>query len=219
MCSEGGMQEKTVFLIKHGETEQNLRGIHQGQSVGGSISLQGRADIRRVGECFAASGLLIDKMIVSPMQRCRESAALLSALVPPVELCVDARLNAKDSGHFGGRPRQCANEEAERQGIPLHQFRAPGGESSEDVLVRYRKAWNAAKSDSSNTIIFIGHGGGIACLLLWLNRDGFHKYLEYVPTSAAVTMLRVNSRPKIQFMNAKPSQLCDLLEKHMSKRI
>ncbi|WP_251052255.1 MULTISPECIES: histidine phosphatase family protein [unclassified Streptomyces] len=47
------MSTKHVYLVKHGETEENARGIHQGRAVGGILSKRGRDGIRTL----AAAGI------------------------------------------------------------------------------------------------------------------------------------------------------------------
>lgn len=129
----------------------------------------------------------VDQMLVSPMSRCRQSAALLTAALTPADVRVDERLAAKNSGYLGGRPRELAAAEATRRGVPIHQFRTPGGESSEDVQSRYARLWEELCAGPHRTTVLIGHGGGIACLLLRLTGNGFDRYLEHVPGSAGVT--------------------------------
>ncbi|WP_328667608.1 histidine phosphatase family protein [Streptomyces sp. NBC_00322] len=202
------MHSKHIFLIKHGETEENLRGIHQGQAVGGTLSNRGGDDIRKVGDSLAAAGIVVDRALVSPMSRCRESAALLTAALAPADVRVDERLAAKDSGHLGGRPRSFASAEATRQGVPIHQLRTPGGESSEDVQVRYMRLWDEVCAGPHRTTVLVGHGGGIACLLLWLTGSGFDCYLEHVPGSACVTWIELDEgAPRIRLMNVPPADL------------
>jgi broad specificity phosphatase PhoE len=207
------MRTKVIYLIKHGETEENLRGIHQGRAVGGRLSERGRADMRAVGDCLATAGVTVDQILVSPMSRCRESAALLATALGPADIRVDERLAAKDSGHLGGRPRELAAAEAERHGVPIHRLRTPGGESSEDVQARYVDLWNKVCVGPERTTILVGHGGGIACLLLWLTGNGFDQYLQHVPGSAGVTWVEVGgTAPRIRLMNASPVDLPGLLD-------
>jgi broad specificity phosphatase PhoE len=207
------MRTKHIYLIKHGETEENLRGIHQGQAVGGRLSERGRDDIRAVGNSLATAGITVDQMLVSPMSRCRESAALLTAVLRPTEEHMDERLAAKNSGHLGGRPRKLAAAEAARHGVPIHQFRTPDGESSEDVQARYVDLWNEVCTGPHRTTVLVGHGGGIACLLLWLTGNGFERYLQHVPGSAGVTWIEVGDVvPRIQLMNTSPANLPCLLD-------
>ncbi|MGW0537652.1 histidine phosphatase family protein [Streptomyces sp. NPDC003032] len=202
------MHSKYIYLIKHGETEENARGIHQGQAVGGTLSKRGRDDIRTVGCTLAAAGITADQMLVSPMSRCRESAVLLAAALSPADARVDDRLAAKNSGHLGGRPRELAAAEAARQDVPIHQLRAPGGESSEDVQARYVRLWDEVCAGPHRTTVLVGHGGGIACLLLKLTQHGFEHYLEYVPESGSVTWVEIiEDAPRIRLMNGPPTEL------------
>ncbi|MEW2248438.1 histidine phosphatase family protein [Streptomyces sp. NPDC006975] len=202
------MRSKHVYLIKHGETEENLQGMHQGQAVGGSLSQRGSDDIRKVGESLAAAGVTVDQMLVSPMSRCRQSAALLTATLTPADVRVDERLAAKNSGYLGGRPREFAAAEATRRGVPIHQLRTPGGESSEDVQSRYVQLWDEVCAGPHRTTILVGHGGGIACLLLRLTESGFDCYLDHVPGSAGVTWVEVDGKaPRIRLMNVSAADL------------
>lgn len=202
------MHSKHIYLIKHGETEENLRGIHQGQAVGGVLSQRGGDDIRMVGDSLSAAGITVDQMLFSPMSRCRESAALLTAALEPADVRVDERLAAKNSGHLGGRRRDLAVTEAARQRVPVHQLRTPGGESSEDVQARYVRLWDEVCAGPHRTTVLIGHGGGIACLLLRLTRNGFDRYLEHVPGSAGVTWVEVDDEaPRIRLMNVSAADL------------
>lgn len=154
------MHSKYIYLIKHGETEENLQGIHQGRTVGGRLSERGSNDVRNVATSLAAARITVDQMLVSPMSRCHESAALLAAALAPADIRVDERLAAKNSGHLGGRPREFAQIEASRHGVPIHQLRTPEGESSEDVQARYVRAWDEVASSPYRTTVLVGHGGG-----------------------------------------------------------
>lgn len=202
------MHSKHIYLIKHGETEENLQGIHQGRAVGGRLSQRGSDDIRKVGDSLAAAGVAVDLMLVSPMSRCRQSAALLTAALTPADVRVDERLAAKNSGYLGGRPRELAAAEATHRGVPIHQLRTPGGESSEDVQSRYVQLWDEVCAGPHRTTLLIGHGGGIACLLLRLTGNGFDRYLDHVPESAGVTWVEVDSTaPRIRLMNVSAADL------------
>ncbi|WP_411574216.1 histidine phosphatase family protein [Streptomyces fradiae] len=202
------MSTRHIYLIKHGETEENLQGVHQGRAVGGRLSERGRADIRTVGRSLAAAGITADRMLVSPMSRCRESAELLVSALAPADVRIEERLAAKDSGHLGGRPRELAAAEAARRGVPIHLLRTPGGESSEDVQARYVDLWNEVCASASRTTVLVGHGGGTACLLLWLTGNGFDRYLQHVPGSAGVTWVEAGGpAPRIRLMNVSPVDL------------
>lgn len=212
------MHAKHIYLIKHGETEENKRGIHQGQGVGGRLSMQGQDDVRTVGECLAEAGTTVDQMLVSPMSRTRESATLLTAALAPGHVRLDERLAAKNSGHLAGRPRDLAVTEAARHRVSIHQLRTPGGESSEDVQARYMSLWRDITTTTAQTTVVVGHGGGIACLLLRLTGHGFDRYLDFVPGSADTTWVEViDGTPHIRCLNAAPGELHGHLTPHTAR--
>lgn len=197
-----------IFLVKHGETEENRLGIHQGRGVGGEISERGAADVSRVGEAFAHAWIAADQLITSPMRRCRDSARLLHNALQVDRIVVDERLAAKDSGYLAGQRRELAAVEAEKVNVPIHQLRTPGGESSEDVQHRYLDLWKALCSQTGSVTVAVGHGGGIASLLLWLTGNNFDRYPEFVPASGATTWIEVaGSTPHIRCTNVLPDDL------------
>jgi broad specificity phosphatase PhoE len=202
------MSKAQIFLVKHGETVENQMGIHQGQTLGGTLSDRGATDVRYVGEALAKAGIVVDRLLVSPMPRCRQSARILAVTVTPQVVEFDDRLSAKNSGHLGGRPRDQAAREAARLGVPIHRLRSPGGESSEDVQARIVDLWESVTAAPEGTTVLVGHGGGIACLLLHLIGIGFEQYLDFVPGSAATTRIEI-SRQSLHwhFVNADPHSL------------
>ncbi|MFD6994124.1 histidine phosphatase family protein [Streptomyces sp. NPDC059943] len=78
---------------------------------------------------------------------------------------------------------------------------------------RYVRLLDDVCSGPHRTTVLVGHGGGIACLLVHLTWQGFGRYLEYVPESAGLTWIEVDEgRPRIQVMNARPTALTDHLQ-------
>ncbi|MFV5998648.1 histidine phosphatase family protein [Streptomyces sp. NPDC056231] len=85
-------------------------------------------------------------------------------------------------------------------------------ESSENVQARYVDLWDEVCSGARRTTVLVGHGGGIACLLLWLTGNGFDRYLQHVPGSAGITWVEVDDlTTRIRLMNATPAELPGLL--------
>ncbi|MBQ0866363.1 histidine phosphatase family protein [Streptomyces sp. RK75] len=203
---------KRILLLKHGETEENARGIHQGRGIGGTLSDQGARDVHASAAALAEAGLEPELILHSPMSRCRQSTDLVSARFPRAAVRESVRLAAKDSGHLSGLPRRAAADEAAAVGIPIHRLRAPGGESSEDVQARYVDLLREVGEAPSSTTLLLGHGGGYACLLLWLMGHGWDRYLEHVPASGALSLIEVDADgPRLTLINVPPAELPGVL--------
>ncbi|AXK37656.1 histidine phosphatase family protein [Streptomyces armeniacus] len=206
------MPPKRILLLKHGETLENARGIHQGRGIGGTLSDQGTKDVDLAAGTLSANGISPEAILRSPMSRCRQSAALVRAHFPHATVHEDDRLAAKDSGHLSGLPRHAAADEAAREGVPIHQLRAPGGESSEDVQARYISLCHAVFATPARTTVLLGHGGGFACLLLWLTGIGWDSYLDHVPASGALSLIeQSHAGPSLALINVRPAELGDAL--------
>jgi len=201
-------RHKYIYIVRHGETQENRRGVHQGQFLGGRLSHMGANDAQALG--WRLASLSFDSIHVSPAARCQATIGVLRRYVSTPSIRTDVRLDAKNSGYLGGQPRALAAQEAALAGIPIHQFRTPGGESSEEVQARYVNLWREVCEGPSRRALLLGHGGGIACLFLHLKRRPFADYLRYVPGSAAVTVVRVPEagvRGKVLLMNVSPHDL------------
>lgn len=90
----------TVVLVRHGRSTSNVAGTLAGRTPGVELDEQGReqADTlaRRLRE------ISIDRLVSSPLQRCRQTLApLAAALDLPVE--IDEQLLEVDYGAWSGR--------------------------------------------------------------------------------------------------------------------
>lgn len=125
---------KTIYLIRHGETQANREGIFRGR-MDIPLSDRGLDQARRLGAWFATRS--IDHVFVSPLQRAVQTAEIG---FPGRALKRDQRLNNLDLGLWSGR----AKEEIRKQEPLLWQrwinspetMTFPGGETLLDVRTR-----------------------------------------------------------------------------------
>lgn len=90
-----------VFLLRHGESEYNLRGLcNSDPAVPVALTSAGRRQAERAAERMRA--LPIRRIYVSRLQRARETADIVNAH-HFADLRVDARLDDRNTG-FEGRP-------------------------------------------------------------------------------------------------------------------
>ena len=88
-----------IYLVRHGQTRQNRAGLLQGRSDF-PLNEQGEEQARRVGAYFREQGVRFDAVYSSPLQRARQTAALIAGDKDPV--LVDERLIEMDYGPYEG---------------------------------------------------------------------------------------------------------------------
>ncbi len=148
-----------IYLCRHGQTFHNREGRLQGQTESDLTPL-GRAQAAAMGELLAS--LIEDpaewRIVASPLRRARNTAeAIGAALSLPVAF--DDRLLEINVGDWSGRLRDAVR--AETPGLlddPDWAFRAPGGETYDDIMVRV-SAWLAEQApEPERKLIVVSHG-------------------------------------------------------------
>ncbi len=92
-----------LYILRHGETEENTRGIMQG-NMETLLNEKGRNQAIAVRDKVKEAG--IDLVITSPKVRAKETAILAA---PGIELIEDIRLLSRDHGEFEGMGRHEIN--------------------------------------------------------------------------------------------------------------
>lgn len=161
----------TVFLIRHGQTQSNLERRYTG-STDHPLCPQGRAALEAVRPPDA------DALYVSPMLRCRETAAIL---YPDREQTVVPGLQETDMGAFEGHTYEELKDDAAYQAWLGSSGEAapPGGEGKEQVRSRVLEAFRSvtARHGPEDAIALVIHGGTIMALLEALEPG--HEYYRW----------------------------------------
>lgn len=159
----------TVYLIRHGQTQGNLERRYTG-STDQPLCEQGREALS--GKRLPA----VEAVYVSPLRRCRETAALL---YPDMPQEAEEDLRETDFGAFEGRAyEELKDDPAYRTWLDTAGAAAPpGGESRSDVSRRTAAAFRAiaGKHGAGDAIALVVHGGTIMALLEALE-DGHEFY-------------------------------------------
>ena len=149
----------TVFLIRHGKTRGNLERRYIGLTDQ-PLCPQGREELTGIHPPEA------DRLYVSPMRRCRETAALL---YPDMGQEAVPGLQETSFGTFEGHTYEELKEDPAYQawldsagGVP-----PPGGESGEQVRRRVVGAFLSIveRHGPEDRIALVVHGGTIMALL------------------------------------------------------
>jgi broad specificity phosphatase PhoE len=158
---------KKIYIIRHGQTDFNLRGIVQGSGVDSSLNQTGRAQARAFFEMY--KDVAFDKVYTSLLRRTTESVRDFIGLRIPQE-----KLEGLNEISWGTNEGQkITPEEDAYYHWMLKQWqngntaeRIKGGESPEDVVLRQRVAISQFMSrEEEKTILVCMHGRAMRILL------------------------------------------------------
>lgn len=160
------MNTKKIYIVRHGQTDFNLRGIVQGSGVDSSLNDFGRAQARAFYEAY--KHIPFEKVYTSVLKRTIESVEHFIKAGFPNERLVG--LNEISWGRKEGQP--ITPEEDAYYHYILSQWQKgethlpiEGGESPNDVVLRMRPAVEYILSQKEETILICMHGRAIRILL------------------------------------------------------
>lgn len=144
-----------LYVVRHGQTEENVSGILQGQNHG-TLTPWGREQAQRVALRLRA--IRFDAIYTSDLARAHETAQAIAAYhhVPfyPATL-----LRERHAGIFQGRHVSEMVQAESDAGIDHTEYRPPEGENYRDV--RQRVATFLAQLNAAHkrdTILLVSHG-------------------------------------------------------------
>ncbi len=196
-----------IYLIRHGETDGNRRGVLQGQT---NIALneQGRKLTRLTGR--ALRDVRFDIVFSSPLSRAYETARIIldENRHPNPEIHTEERLIEIAFGAWEGlgiRP--------DNYSIPTEDFwrffddpfrfePAPGGEHIRDVIGRtgdFYRELTASEDLQDSTVLVSTHGCALRALLNGIYEDREDFWHGKVPPNCSLNVLRVE-KGKAEFL-------------------
>lgn len=164
------MNTKKIYVVRHGQTDLNLKGIVQGSGVDSTLNDTGRAQAQAFFENY--KHIPFDKVYTSALKRTKQTVEAFVQLGIPVEAL--AGLNEISWGKKEGEP--ITPEEDKYYHYMLDQWqkgntalRIEGGESPDEVVKRMKPAVDhiLAQKDEK-TILICMHGRAIRILLCHL---------------------------------------------------
>lgn len=161
---EGLFLAKTqLYLIRHGQTDWNLRAALQGRT---DIPLNetGRQQARQARERLAE--IRFDAVYSSPLSRAMETAQLVSGW-PMEKIRADRRLVEIAFGPYEGRDTHTLGPAFASFFAQPEAYRPPdGGESLESLLERTTDFLSfAAREHAGQTLLVAGHGAALHGML------------------------------------------------------
>ncbi len=166
---------KELYLLRHAETEANLKGILQGH-LDYPLSQRGEGQANAVAERLC--DLRVDRILRSPSGRVAATLAPEQQRGLP-EATVHEGLLEIDLGVASGLTfdqfRQKFAKELSSDAYLSGEYRFPGGESRLDLYTRAETVWQQLLETNDKRVLIASHGGILSQLLavvLGIPNDG-----------------------------------------------
>lgn len=163
------LESKKIYIVRHGQTDFNLKNIVQGSGVDSSLNERGRTQAKAFFEHY--QHIAFEKVYTSVLQRTVQSVQHFLDLGIPHEKL--AGLNEISWGTKEGHA--ITPEEDQYYHFMLKQWqlgytdlRIEKGESPDEVLERMKPAVQAIMSGKEKTLLICMHGRAIRILLCHL---------------------------------------------------
>jgi probable phosphoglycerate mutase len=178
---------KTVYLIRHGETQANRDGVFRGR---GEVPLS-PAGVKQAGELRAHfAALPVQRVFSSPLQRAAQTAA---ACFPGRAVELQELLNNLDLGAWSGRrKKEIAGEEPELWRRWLEEperMSFPGGESLAAMKARARHFNRLLAEAGEERIAVVTHRSVLKALLAEALGLGERWFWKFHLDNASVSVL------------------------------
>lgn len=156
-----------LIIVRHGESEANKKGIHQGQVLDTSLSKEGKKQAKIVAGKLKRED--IEAIYSSDLKRAFETAEELGKIMQ-IKVYPDKRLREFSWGKFDKTPEK--REELFKEfykkelakGISKYEIRPPDGENFWDLINRIKSFLEEIKK-YNKTVVVYSHGGAIKVVL------------------------------------------------------
>jgi len=177
-----------LYIARHGETEENARGILQGRTPG-NLNETGIEQARLLG------GALRNKDITaihsSDLDRALDTAIIVSDLIGAV-LVPESSLRERNLGSIEGKSWDEYFTAQKNSGLSHLEYKPEGGESILDVQKRVQPIlFDLTNGHQRGNILIMGHGGLNTILLDMLLPMSLVEIWEKGQSNACINQLEV----------------------------
>jgi len=193
-----------IFLMRHGETDANAKGIVQGAGLDPPLNEQGREQARLLGEALAVEPIDFDLVVSSTLARARETADIIAdslsraACGPSPERLYLPELSEMRYGELEGKSLKemfpILKRLSQDWAAGKTATKCPGGgESPAAVLDRALPALSdlATKAKPLNVLV-VAHSRLNKILLSHLRKDGMARMHRVGQANASTSLLAFN---------------------------
>jgi broad specificity phosphatase PhoE len=187
-----------LFIVRHGETEANVKGIEAGP-LDYPLTKKGEKAVSFIAKTL--SKIKITSVYSSPVFRAQETAKILARphklKVKTLEELTEAKLKPELIGKKGRH----------------HILTTPEAymETNDDLLERTGNAIKIIKKESEGNVIIVSHGDVITAMLEGVveRKVSAEKYYVLDPYPAALSIVETKNKPRLVLYNYHRKMFAD----------
>ena len=189
-----------LILVRHGETEGNVKRLIQGH-LHGKLTKKGREQAKKLAHCLKNEK--IDVIYSSDMKRAKDTAKEI-AKYHKAPVIFTREIRERHYGKLEGRKGEEMKKLRIKSGKPRYLFRPDGGESFVDLTERADKFLKKIyKKHKGKNVLLVGHGNFIK-MLLGIALGSHVKYaLRRKLSNASISIIELNDNGhKVHVINS-----------------
>jgi len=177
-----------LLLVRHGETEENVSGIIQGQRPG-TLTEKGKLQVAAIAKRLQSEK--IDRIFSSDLSRARLTVEAIAAS-HALQISYSADLRERCQGIYEGGERDVYYSTVKKSGLSLIAFRAEGGESIYDVQKRTDRFLDSIWPQyQGQNVLVCAHGGSIKTIYTSLFKLALEDVFPRVVDNASLTSIEI----------------------------
>ncbi|MDO8740608.1 MAG: histidine phosphatase family protein [Candidatus Woesearchaeota archaeon] len=189
-----------LIIIRHGETEDNVKGLLQGHKHG-KLTKTGIEQARKLA--FRLKDEEIDAIYSSDLQRAKDTTEEI-AKFHKVPIHYTSELREQHLGIFEGKPKDELRKTRGKRGLLVTEFKPKGGESLAELKERAQRFLNMLfKMHTKETILISSHAAFIMMLLGIILNKSIEEAFKLGQSNACVNIIEIkeNSKHKVHAIN------------------
>lgn len=154
-----------LFLVRHTQTVENIKGIYQGQTVGGMLSAEGKKQAMKIADFLKEEE--IDIVYCSPLKRAKDTAEVILKNHLGAKLTEVVELVEINGGEFEGKTTAQFHQARQDWKKNFFDFKPKNGES---LLEVYKRVSNFFKGciKKNQSILIVTHHTTLIVITIYL---------------------------------------------------
>jgi 2,3-bisphosphoglycerate-dependent phosphoglycerate mutase len=191
----------TLILVRHGESEWNLKNLFTGWRNPG-LTEKGIEEARATGKLLKAKGIVPDLYYTSALSRAQKTLDLMleEMGIENVTITRNVALNERDYGDLSGLNKDDARAKWGEEQVLIwrrsYDVPPPGGESLKDTAARtlpYYEAEILPHLKAGKTVLIAAHGNSLRAMVMAIEKLTPEEILKREIATGQPTIYRIGA--------------------------